>query len=210
LPEVYDDSREEVEQDVAEWFEWSRGFSPNQRLHLYLLGEASRKYFGAEVSTERVYATNRFPFLDVEFFEFIFQAPFAGVYSQAVTPTVADRFNSQYFYAYLIRKYRPELLPYSTDHGYPPADLLKRSPLLHAGPKYARARLSERLRRYREFRPEGWLQPFYRRHLTAQTGDRFGFTAPAFAEAFRSGAWLSDVPAFDKVAALRLWLEGWY
>ena len=207
LPEVYAASQEEVETDVANWFEWSRDFSPNQRLYLYLISEANRKWFGAELSTERVYATNRFPYLDDEFVEFIFQAPFSGVYSQPITPTVADRFSSQYFYAYLIRKYRPELLPYRTGRGYSPADLLKPLPLLHVGPKHLWSGFWRRHTRYREFRPQEWLTQFYHHHLSLKAMDNYDFIAPKFEEDFRRGVWLSNLTKFDKVAALRLWLD---
>ena len=209
-PETFAAAQAEVEADVAEWFEWTSGYDTNQRLHLYLLGEASRRYFGAEVGTERVYATNLFPFLDIDFFEFIFRAPFAGVHSRAVKPTISDRFNSQYFYAYLIRKYRPELLPYTTDHGYPPADLLKTPPLLYAGPGYLRSRVAARITRFREFTPEEWLPQFYRDHLFAPGDKPYPFLAPKFRQDFESGAWQANLSAFEKTAALRLWLQEWY
>ncbi len=210
LPEILAAGQADVEADVAEWFQWSEGLQANQRLHLYLVYEASRKYFGAEISTERPYATNRFPFLDVDFVEFMYQAPFAGVHSQPVSPTVSDRFNSQYFYAYLIRRYRPELLPYPTDHGYAPADLLKRLPLLHAGPKHVWSRVWQRLTHYQEFTPREWLTPFYQRCLFPKLQEDFGFIAPRFQDDFRSGAWTNDIPAFDKIAALHLWLDEWF
>jgi hypothetical protein len=209
LPDVYAACREEVEADVADWFARARGFDANQRLHLYLLSEACLKYFGAEVSTERIYATNIFPFLDVDFFEFIIRAPFVGLNTRPVRPTVSDRFNSQYFYAYLIRKYRPELLSYTTDHGYPPADLLKSPPLLYAGPKYVWSRLRIRARRYREFKPQEWLAPYFRRHLFARGQNDFQIIAPSLAGDFESGFWRRKLTEFEKVAALRLWLETW-
>ncbi len=210
LADIYAAGQADVEADVAEWFQRHSELQENHRLHLYLIQEASRKYFGAEIGTERPYATNRFPFLDVDFVEFMYQAPFAGVHSQPVSPTVADRFNSQYFYAYLIRRYRPELLPYSTDHGYPPSDLLKSLPLLHAGPKHVWSRVRARLNGYQEFTPREWLTPFYQRHLFAKPQDDFGFIAPHFQSDFESGTWTSDIAAFEKIAALRLWLGEWY
>ena len=82
---------------------------------------------------ERPWAINRFPFLDDEFVEFAFKSPMAGVYSRTLTPTVENRFKSQYFYAYVIKKYRPELLKMRTDHGYSPGDVLSPMPLLKIG-----------------------------------------------------------------------------
>ena len=71
-----------------------------------------------------------------------------------------------------------------------------------------RARYWKRLTHYREFRPEDWLNGFYRRHLFQSPNGHFDFIAPRFEADFRGGAWRADLSAFDKVAALRLWLEG--
>ena len=103
---------------------------------MFLFTEGLRKYFGAEIQMERPWGINRFPFLDDEFVEFAFRAPFAGVYSRTLHPTVANRFQSQYFYAYIIRKYRPKLLNALTDHGYAPRDVISPLALWRIGPQF--------------------------------------------------------------------------
>lgn len=204
-PEIIDSSAAGVETDVEEWFSWSRDFSPDQRLYLYLISEVDRKYFGAEISTERVYATTRFPFFDDEFVEFLFTAPFAGPHSKTIKPTVKNRFDSQKFYAHIIQKYKPELLSYTTDHGYPPGDLLKHFAILHVGPKHLFSRYRRRITKYREFKPEEWLSQFYTENLF-RSGRSFDFISPRFREAFENKSWLTNLVEFDKIAALKLWL----
>lgn len=197
----------EVEADVEEVLvgPW-RGLGPDRRFYMFLLTEGLRKYFGAEVHMERPWGVNRFPFFDDEFVEFAFRSPFAGVHSRTIRPTVANRFRSQYFYAYLIRKYRPELLRAPTDHGYPPADVLSDFPLLRIGPKVLWQRWRRRRMGYREFKTEEWTQGFYHRHLFRKPA-RDDLFAPVLRGDFASGRWLEHRLEFARAASLKLWLE---
>jgi hypothetical protein len=205
VPEVFSTNLEEISKDISEWFDWCRGFSTNQRFFLYYINEAARKWFSAEVSTEKVYATNRFPYLDDEFVELIFRAPFAGIYTQPAHPTVNNRFKSQYFYAYTIQKYKPELLHYPTDHGYSPNDLLLPIPLLVVGPKYVGARSWRKVFQYREFRPKEWLSDFYGNYLFPKVKDHTGMVSARYKVDFQNGEWFNHVRDFDQVGALWLW-----
>jgi hypothetical protein len=198
-------SQEEFVEDISAWFDWCRGFNANGRFFLYYIKEVARRWFGAEVSTERVYATNRFPYFDDEFVELMFRAPFAGIYTQPAKPTVNDRFKSQYFYAYIIRKYRPELLHYPTDHGYSPMDILFPSSLLVVGPKHLWSRYWKKATRYREFKPKEWLLDFYGNYFFPRVVDRTGLVSPRYQADFQNGKWFNHVRDFDQVGALWLW-----
>ena len=203
--DLVEGAREQVMADVESWFGRFSHLDADRRLYMYLLTEVDRKYFAGEISTERIYASTRFPFLDEEFVEFVFSAPFAGVYSRTIAPTVANRFNSQSFYAYVIRKYRPELLGYSTDHGYPPADLLKPVPILWVGSRHLLSRLLRRLTNYQEFRPRKWMTAFYEQNSPGLLHDT-GVYSQRFREHLQSGEFLDHLTSFDRTAALQLWL----
>jgi hypothetical protein len=179
---------------------------PDQRFYMFLLTEGLRKYFGAEIHMERVHGTNRYPFLDDEFVEFAFRAPFAGVYSRTLRPTVGNRFRSQYFYAYLIRKYRPELLKEPTDHGHSPADVLSPVALLRIVPKVLHWRWRRQRTGYREFRTEEWTEALYQRHLFQRPLLR-SLLAPSMREDFSTGEWKARRLEFARAASLKLWLE---
>jgi hypothetical protein len=180
--------------------------SSDQRFYMFLLTEGLRKYFGAEVHIERLYGVNRTPYIDDEFVEFLFRTPFAGVYSRTIHPTVKNRFNSQYFYAYVIRKYKPELLNATTDHGHSPSNVLSPLALLIIGPKYLLARRRRKQSNYREFKTEEWTEKFYRRVLFQQPIDNEWFT-PALENDFYSGEWLQHRLEFARAASLKLWME---
>ena len=125
-----------------------------------LIKETFRKYFGAEVHSERIYAENRFPYLDDDFVDFIFQSPFAGVYSNALKPTPNQRFKCQYFYAKIMEEYKPELLKYQTDHGFPANYVLNKFPILKIGFPYLYNKRKKRRENYKEFRPVEWAEIF--------------------------------------------------
>lgn len=205
-PKVMEDAQLELEADVDEWFNWARGYNFDQRLYLYLLSEVDRKYFAAETATERIYATNRMPFLDEEFVEYVFRSPFGGVYSRTITPSVENRFRSQRFYVHLIQRYQPKLLRYKTGHGYSPGDLIGSGAALRVGAKFVLERLRNRLAGEQAFRPVQWLTPFYATRIVDATKGR-GVVAPRFYEAAATRAWQQDRIQFNKVAALHLWLD---
>lgn len=204
---VLDDCQAEVESDLSAVLTEPFGdVSPDHRFYLFLLTEGLRKYFGAEVHMERPWGINRFPFLDEEFVEFAFHAPFAGVHARTLRPTIGNRFRSQYFYAYVIRRYRPQLLAYSTDHGYAPADLLRPLPLLAIGSRLVGRRLRPSQRAGREFRTEEWTAALYARHLFAHAPATSLFSEQLRAHFF-SGEWQTQRLAFARAASFKLWTE---
>lgn len=198
---------EEVIADLKEaWLDRFGDLSPDQRLYMFLLSEGLRKYFGAEIQMERPWGINRFPFLDDDFVEFAFRAPFAGVHSQTLTPTIENRFQSQYFYAYVIRKYRPKLLTALTDHGYAPRDVLGPLPLLRLGPQYAYWRWRRKRNHYQEFKTEEWTEKLYQRLLFSQAKEP-EFFSPLLRQDFENGAWKLHRLDFARAASFKLWLE---
>lgn len=196
---------ETVAGDVAELWRSFDGLSPEQRFYAFLMLEGLRKYFGAEVHMERPWGVNRFPFFDDEFVEFAFRAPFTGVHGRHTRPTVRERFLSQYFYAFVIRRHCPQLLGFTTDHGYPPGDVLSALWPAKVGAKFVARRLREKGTQYREFRTEEWTESLYREHLTTGPADRW--YDPRLLSDFATGAWKGNRHEFAKAASLKLWLE---
>lgn len=204
LPQVSN----EIESDLSSVFIERFGkMSSDRRFYMFLLTEGLRKYFGAEVHMERPWGINRFPYLDDEFVEFIFRAPFSAVYSHTLKPTVRNRFSSQYFYAYIINKYRPELLKAPTDHGYAPMDVLSPLALLRIGPKFLYHRWKRKRIGYREFKTEEWTETFYNQNLF-QKGIRSDLFSGKLKEDFMKGEWKIRRLEFAKAASLKIWLEG--
>ncbi|MEO0191001.1 MAG: hypothetical protein ABIL18_08465, partial [candidate division WOR-3 bacterium] len=207
-PALFDNCDEIVEYIYEECFKKYEGLNDNQRFYLSLLNEGARKYFGGEVHMERFYATNRFPFLDDEFVEFVFKSPFSGIYTNPLKPTINQRLNSQLFYSYIIKKYRPKLLNYTTDHGYPPKYLLSKAPILQIGPCFVSKKIKHRLTGYREFKTEEWSENFYRKHLFKKTINDSIFSK-RLQDDFTSGLWKKRRIDFARAASLKLYLELW-
>jgi len=200
------DNNELIEHILDECIKKYDGLSDNQRFYFFLLNEGVRKYFGGEVHMERIYATNRFPFLDDDLVEFVFKSPFSGIYTNPLKPTVKQRFHSQMFYTYVIKKYRPELLNYITDHGYPPKYLLSKKPFLKIGPVFLINRLKQKTKGYREFKTEEWSEKYYRKYLLQKGIDKNLFSR-RLNEDYETGIWKKNPIEFARAASLKLYLE---
>ena len=156
---------------------------------------------------ERLYLSNRFPYLDTDVVDFIFRSPFAGLHSNPFKPTPSQRIRSQFFYAHLINANRPELLRATTDHGFPPSDLLKPFSLLRIGPKYLYRRQVNKMRKYREFKTEEWTARYYSGKKAILKSASPIFSEKIIGE-FESGEWIQRREAFARAASLKLWLQG--
>jgi asparagine synthetase B (glutamine-hydrolysing) len=203
---LLDEAKQEIREDLTALFERFIQLPTDHRFYMLLLTEILRKYFGPELQMERPWGINRFPFLDDEFVEFAFRTPFAGVYSRSLKPTIGNRFHSQYFYAYIIRKYRPELLKALTDHGYAPLDVIFPLALLRIGPQFLYRRWQRQRAGYREFKTEEWTEKLYRQRLF-QTTPRAELFSGKLVEDFQNGSWKGASPEFARAASLKLWLE---
>lgn len=133
----------------------------NQFVFTYFIKDALRKYFGGEVHAERLFATNRFPFLDDEFVEFILKSPFSAINNTFMSPTIKERLNSQIYYGYIIKKNKPELLKYKTDHGFAPKYLFYPFSFLFIGTQVIIQSKLRKYTKYREFKSEEWSQKLF-------------------------------------------------
>ena len=155
-----------------------------------MIREGLRKYFGGEVQSERIYATNRFPYLDDDFVNFIFQSPFAGVYSNALNPSPNQRFRSQYFYAKIMEKYYPILLKYQTDHGFPASYVLSKIPVLKIGIPFLYNRRKKKKSNYQEFKPVEWAELFLND-----------------IDNYRQGLWKNNFYKFSNAISFNYWMN---
>jgi hypothetical protein len=169
-----------------------------------LLYEGARKYFGGEIHSERSYVYNRFPFLDDDFVSWVFRSPFAGVYSNTLRPSPFVRFRSQYFYAGVMKNFKPDLLKYQTDHGFPPEYILSRFPFLKIGPSYLLRRWRLRTSGFEEFTPVKWMGIFL-----AQSGKERIFhsdiTTNQLGDDYSSGNWRRNFSSFKKWVSFNFW-----
>lgn len=191
---------------LYECFEKYADFNDKQRFYLFLLNEGMRRYFGGEVHMERIYAVNRFPFLDDDFVEFVCKSPFAGIHSSPLRPTVKERYRSQYFYAYIIKKFRPEFLGFYTDHGYPPKYILSTIPLLKIAPIFIYSRMKQRLGKYREFKTEEWVERLFNKKLFTKSLNH-GLFSRKLPNDFKTGVWKKKRLEFTRAASLKLYFD---
>lgn len=180
------------------------GLQKDKRFYIFLMKEGLRKYFGGEVHSERIYATNRFPYLDDDFVDFVFQSPFAGVYSNILHPTPSERFRSQYFYAKIMEKYRPELLRYPTDHGFPASYILSKFPLLKISFPYLYHRQKRKRTKYREFKPVEWCE-LYLASADKKILFESPFTNATLKEHAANRIWKDNFNKFESMISLNFW-----
>jgi asparagine synthetase B (glutamine-hydrolysing) len=155
------DTKEEAIESWREKYIDKKYNSINQFVFTYFIKDALRKYFGGEVHVERLFAANRFPFFDDEFVEMILQSPFSAINNTFLKPTIKERLNSQIYYAHLIQKNKPELLNYTTDHGFAPKYLFYHLSALFVGSQvYAGSRL-KKWKKYKEFNSEVWAETLF-------------------------------------------------
>lgn len=135
--------------------------SKNQFVFTYFIKDALRKYFGGEVHAERLFATNRFPFFDDEFVELILQSPFSAINNTFLKPTIKERLNSQIYYAHIIKNNKPELLNYTTDHGFAPKYLFYPFSALFVGSQvYVKSKI-KKWSNYKEFNDKEWTERLF-------------------------------------------------
>lgn len=135
--------------------------SVNQFVFTYFIKDALRKYFGGEVHAVRLFATNRFPFFDDEFVELILQSPFSAINNTFLKPTIKERLNSQIYYAHIIRKNMPELLGYTTDHGFAPKYLFYPLSALFIGSQVFVKSKIRKWKKYKEFNDQEWTEQLF-------------------------------------------------
>ena len=200
----FEDVRNEFEEEI--WGPISN-FDYNKRFYQFMIREGLRKYFGGEVQSERIYATNRFPYLDDDFVNFIFQSPFAGVYSNALNPSPNQRFRSQYFYAKIMEKYYPILLKYQTDHGFPASYVLSKIPVLKIGIPFLYNRRKKKKSNYQEFKPVEWAELFLNDIDNCLTFGNNDWYNDKLLKDYRQGLWKNNFYKFSNAISFNYWMN---
>ncbi|MCX6165925.1 MAG: hypothetical protein NTU73_13855, partial [Ignavibacteriae bacterium] len=123
---IIDDNVEElVEEIYSEYFIKYKNYDKILRFFFFIIQEGVRKYFSQEIQIERLYVTTRFPFFDDDFVQLMYKTPFAGMYNGFLGKSKFKRRKGQLLYAYIYKKFKPELGKILLDRGYKPDDLLK-------------------------------------------------------------------------------------
>lgn len=112
--------KEEIAERLKSWLDSVKDFSAPKKAHMYMYFENEPKYFANEIQTERLFATNRYPYYDNEILEILFSSTFSGLTKEVFTKSFYTIFDSQRVYFEILKKYAPELLPFKTDHGFSP------------------------------------------------------------------------------------------
>ncbi len=113
----------------TEYFDKYKSVDKILRFFFFIIQEGVRKYFSQEIQIERIYVTTRFPFFDDDFVDLMFKTPFAGMYNGFLGKSKFKRRKGQLLYAYIFKKFKPELGKIILDRGYKPDDLLKPFPI---------------------------------------------------------------------------------
>ncbi len=104
-----------------EWRLQSSEFPIIKQLHMYMYFENEPKYFANETQTERIFCTNRYPYYDDDILRVLFSSSFSGLTKEAFKRSFHSIYDSQKVYYSILSKYAPELLRFTTDHGYSPS-----------------------------------------------------------------------------------------
>lgn len=114
---------------INEFFEKYKDFEKITRFFFFIIQEGIRKYFSQEISIERVYVTTYYPYFDFDLVNLIYKTPWAGMYNGFLGKSKFKRRKGQLLYAYIIKKYYPELGKIKFDRGYTSNDLLLPFPI---------------------------------------------------------------------------------
>ena len=173
------------------------------RLSMFFLDEGARKYFSWEISIERPYVTNRFPYLDFDFLDTLHKTRYAGMYGGYPGRGLLKRRESQLVYAFIIDKYKPELGVIPVDRGYAPRDLLHFFPLgfLRVVFGYTAARVYRLRVGDDTFKTEKWVIGTINRYLT-ENRETIDFWGSRIENIFRDGSFKKDFLKYCQVVSL--------
>ncbi len=199
-------NKEEVLQSFKDKYMAKSYTSLNHFIFTYFIKDALRKYFGGEVHSERIFGTNRFPFFDDEFVDFILQSPFSAINNVFMDPGINERISSQKFYAHIIKKTNPKLLDYTTDHGFAPKYLLYPFPMLFIGPQFVMKSYLQRKHGYKEFNSVEWFTSLLDQDLSSLNQDGVVNTN-LMKSAFSQNNWVDDINVFRKLFSLQYYTQ---
>ncbi|MEI8349369.1 MAG: hypothetical protein WCI77_04360 [Candidatus Omnitrophota bacterium] len=185
----------------------TESFDKLARFYIFLLEEATRKYFMQEIRIESHYVETLTPYLDEEFLELIFKTPFLGMYKGAGETDIFSRINSQLFYAKIIQMANPVLGDIVTDRGYKPKELLLPfiAKALKIGPVYLKERARRRLKGNDTFRSELWSKDMVTKYVS-KIGNGDEIFTDKLIKGFENNINLKGDFRFFSIFSLRLWM----
>jgi asparagine synthetase B (glutamine-hydrolysing) len=204
-PKIIDNSADEIRCELlGEYFEKYKNRGKVLRFFFFIIQEGVRKYFSQEIQIERVYVTTRFPFFDDDFVELMYKTPFAGMYNGFLGKSKFKRRKGQLLYAYIYKKFKPELGKINLDRGYKPDDLLKPFPFnfiyIYKGVKktatYKKATGND------TFNSEKWTEKFISNVLN-ESADKTGVFGNRLKDKFKDKSYLSDLLKYSHFISLQ-------
>jgi|WetSurMetagenome_2_1015567.scaffolds.fasta_scaffold12317_2 asparagine synthetase B (glutamine-hydrolysing) len=192
---IIDDSSEEIIEEIyKEYFDKYKNYDKILRFFFFIIQEGVRKYFSQEIQIERVYVTTRFPFFDDDFVQLMYKTPYAGMYNGFLGKSKMKRRKGQLLYAYIYKKFKPELGKIRLDRGYKPDDLLKLFPF-NFFPIYSGVRKTAAYKKEKgndTFNSEKWTQNFIFDSIN-HIKDRTGIFGSGLKNNFENKSYLKDL-----------------
>lgn len=177
----------------------------NEFFYTYFLNDSLRKYSGGEIQAERIFASNRYPFYDDEFFENFIISAYSALRKNFLSPTPAERYNSQLFYVHLLKKWNPRLLFFKTDHGFAPVWLLLPFPILTIGVQFVFKKLYNKLIGYKEFNTAQYAQQMVTNYAWV-FNDSEVTNKDEIEKLLKSGDWKKVIDQFRNILSVNLYL----
>jgi hypothetical protein len=183
-----------IEEVNSKYIQKFKKYDSATRFFFFILNEGVRKYFMQEIQIERVYVTTRFPFFDDDFVELMYRTPYAGMYNGFLGKSKIKRRRGQLLYAYIYRRFKPELGNIELDRGYKPDDLLKPFPFnyLYLLKGVRKNDAYKRLKGNDSFDSEKWTKGFIRDTLDT-TSDKSGKFGTGLKENYETGNYTGDL-----------------
>ncbi len=195
---IDDNSDDLIDVIYSDYFIKFKDYDRILRFFFFVIQEGVRKYFSQEIQIERVFVTTRFPFFDDDFVRLMYKTPYAGMYNGFLGKSKFKRRKGQLLYAYIYRKFKPELGKIVLDRGYTPDDLLKPFPLnyfsVYKGVRKAKAYKKEKGND--AFNSEKWTKNYIRESLFINK-DNSGVFGEGLKDNFENKNYLKDFLKFS-------------
>jgi len=197
-----------IEEVSVSYIRRYKNYDPITRFFFFILNEGVRKYFMQEIQIERVYVTTRFPFFDDDFVQLMYRTPFAGMYNGFLGNSKIKRRKGQLLYAFIYKRFKPELGRIELDRGYKPDDLLKPFPFnyLYLLKGVRKNNIYKREKVNDTFDSVKWTKGFINDTLenTTETTNKFG---NGLKENFKSGKYASDLLKYSHFISIYKYLN---
>lgn len=209
LDKIIDENEEELIENIySEYFEKYKKYDKVLKFFFFLLQEGVRKYFSQEIQIERVYVTTRFPFFDDDFVKLMYKSPFAGMYNGFLGKSKFKRRKGQLLYAYIYKKFKPDLGKIELDRGYKPDDLLRPFPInfLVILQGIRRNNAYKKLRGNDAFDSVKWTRGFIENTIK-DTNDTMNVFGRGIKDNFKSGEYKTDLLKYSHLISLYKYLN---